>query len=109
MAGKVGRSGRKSKADELGLQSLLDRAWPESKRVKFFSELAKLAENPRTLTGMEAGKLLAAYTYGKPTERVEHSGNDEKPIKIIIEYDDKIDAASAASGATDDQNASEAI
>ena len=103
MAGKAGRSGRKSKADELGLQSLLDRAWPESKRVKFFSELAKLAETPRTPQGMEAGKLLAAYTYGKPTERVEHSGNDEKPIRIIVEYDDKANAPAPASSAIDDQ------
>ena len=75
-------SGRKSKAEELGLASMLNKAWPESSRLKFFKELAKLAENPRTAQGMEAGKLLAAYTYGKPREQVELSGNQENPIIV---------------------------
>lgn len=96
MSGKAGRSGRKSKAEELGLSALLDRAWPDSSRLKFFSELAKLAENPRTVAGMEAGKLLAAYTYGKPTDKQEHSGT----LNITVDY---ADIAAPTSGATDDQ------
>lgn len=90
MAGKVGRSGRKSRADELGLQSLLDRAWPESKRIKFFSELAKLAETPRTPQGMEAGKLLAAYTYGKPTEKHELTGANGGAVVFKVVRDARV-------------------
>ena len=90
-------SGRKSKAEELGLTAMLDKAWPESSRIKFFSELAKLAENPRTMQGMEAGKLLSAYTYGKPTEKQDHSGS----ISITVNY---ADVAPPASSASDDQS-----
>lgn len=94
--GKRVGAGRKSRAQELGLAELLDRAWPNAKRIKFFSELAKLAENPRTVQGMEAGKLLAAYTYGKPTERneQEHSGS----INITIHYADTAETTSGAAG-----------
>lgn len=98
-------SGRKSKAEELGLQAMLDKAWPESSRLKFFSELAKMAENPRTAQGLEAGKLLSAYTYGKPKERVELSGNQNEPI-VIKPVNYRAAIAAIATGSEPDSTSS---
>ena len=36
---------------------------------------------------MKASELLAAYGYGKPTQRLEHTGADGKPIETIQKKD----------------------
>ena len=77
--GKPGRSGRKSKAHEMGLQALLDKCWKQRQREKVIKTPALRAE-PGDL---EAIKLLMAYKFGKPTERYEHSGIDGEPIRTI--------------------------
>ena len=64
MAGIKGRSGRKSKAAELGLPRLLDKAFPIAERLELFRTLHNMARDGN----MEALKLLLAYTYGKPSE-----------------------------------------
>ena len=81
MAGKLGRSGRRSKADQYGLHALLDQYWTKASRQKCIESLTVKAENG----DMEATKLLLAYTFGKPRETVEHSGAVE--IKIVDESD----------------------
>ena len=65
--GKKGRSGRKSKADEMGLVSLLDECWTLAQRKECIRKLATLAGEG----DMDAIKLLMAYTYGKPKESVD--------------------------------------
>jgi hypothetical protein len=80
--GKKGRSGRKSKAEELGLVSLLNRGWTPAARERTIKRLSTLAE----AGNLEAIKILLAYTYGKPIERTEHLGQDGEPIKVIIEH-----------------------
>lgn len=82
--GAKGRSGRKSKAEELGLAALLDECWTEADRKAC---LKKLASNART-GDMESIKLLMAYAYGKPVDRKEIKGADDLPVivrEIVIE------------------------
>ncbi len=66
--GVKGRSGRKSKAEELGLQALLDKCWTVKDRQTCITKLAKEANNPLSSDRMEAVKLLMGYAYGKPKE-----------------------------------------
>jgi hypothetical protein len=74
--GKPGRSGRKSKAEELGLAALLDRVWTTADREKVIRSL-----HAKSVEGNEkAAALLLSYAYGKPTERVEHSNPDGSPL-----------------------------
>lgn len=54
----------------MGLQSLLDMAWPKEKRLSLFVKLSEMAETGN----LEATKLLMAYTFGKPREHHEISG-----------------------------------
>lgn len=72
--GKKGRSGRKPNQHELTVRQLMDENWPPEQRaamVKAWGERAAQGD-------LEAGKLLMAYTYGKPVEhrRVELVGID---------------------------------
>jgi hypothetical protein len=80
--GKKGRSGRKSKAEELGLAALLDGCWTLADRKACLTALAKKAK----AGDLEAVKLLMAYTYGKPVDRKELAGKDGEPIKVIVEH-----------------------
>lgn len=74
--GKRPGSGRKSKAEELGLSGLLDSVWPIADRRAVISVLHK-----RAMDGNEkAAALLLAYAYGKPTERHELSNPDGSPL-----------------------------
>lgn len=74
--GKRTGSGRKSKAEELGLQQLLDECWTTDDRRACLKALAKEAR----LGDKEATKLLMAYAYGKPKERHEITGADGQPL-----------------------------
>lgn len=81
--GKKGRSGRKSKAEEMGLVALLDKCWTQAAREKCIKTLATQANRGE----IEAVKLLMSYTFGKPTERHEHSGTPEgAPLEIIVRH-----------------------
>lgn len=73
-------SGRKSKAEELGLAKLIDSRLPPDKWGKVIDNLYELAtgDNPKAVVG--AASLLLAYKYGKPTERHEHSNPDGSPL-----------------------------
>lgn len=105
--GKPGRSGRKSKANELGLTGILDQAFPTDQRVELFRKLTSMA-----LSGdMRAIELLTAYTFGKPRQAVEVSGPDGGAIELSVyaeAFDNRIAAKLAAveaakvSGESDD-------
>lgn len=66
-------AGRKPKFQDLDLQGLLSDTWPREKRHAAFTRLAEKADSDRG-DSIEAIKLLLAYSYGKPIERQEHSG-----------------------------------
>lgn len=80
--GKKGRSGRPSKAALMGLAALLDKCWTPADREKCISTLAAKANQG----DMDAVKLLMAYTFGKPVERKEHSGENGGTIKVTVEH-----------------------
>lgn len=77
--GKKGRSGRKSKAEEMGLAALLDECFPLEERKKLLKVLLQAATRA-PLFNIEAAKLLLAYTYGKPVDKQEHTGADGAPL-----------------------------
>ncbi len=62
-------SGRKSRAEEMELQSKLDPMEPAF--LKSFAEQIKKG-NPVAL------KLYAEYRYGKPTDHIDHTSGGEK-------------------------------
>ncbi len=74
--GKRPNSGRKSKAEELGLVALLDECWTPESRKRCLLKLAKLANDGE----YEAVKILMAYAYGKPIDRKEISGPEGVPL-----------------------------
>jgi hypothetical protein len=74
--GVKGRSGRKSKAEELGLTALLDECWTVDSRKKTIKKLASLAN----AGNLEAIKILMAYTFGKPKETVAIEGELQHSI-----------------------------
>lgn len=73
--GKKGASGRKSKAEEMGLKALLDKCWTPEDRETCLKALALKANAGE----MEAIKLLMSYTFGTPKASVDlnHGGSIE--------------------------------
>lgn len=74
--GKRPNSGRKSKAEELGLTALLDECWTPVSRKATIKKLASLAR----YGNLEAIKILMAYTFGKPKETVAIEGELQHSI-----------------------------
>ncbi len=81
--GKKGRSGRKPKALEMGLQALLDECFTPADRRDLFIKLAEMARN----ANIEAIKLLLAYTYGKPVDQRE--SNVSGKLEIVIKREQR--------------------
>lgn len=84
--GKKGRSGRKSKAEEMGLVALLDKCWTKKDREACITKLAASAKDPLSGDRMEAVKLLMSYAFGKPTEKHEHSGKDGDVFEVVVRH-----------------------
>lgn len=78
--GKRPGSGRKSKAEELGLKALLDECWTPAARRACVRKLSKLAAKG----DLKAIELLMAYTFGKPRQAVDLAGADGEPLVIGI-------------------------
>lgn len=74
-----GRSGRKSKAEEMGLAALLDKCWTVEQREACIRSLAANA----SAGDMDSIKLLMAYTFGKPRESVDLTSDGEVILKVI--------------------------
>lgn len=82
--GKRANAGRKSKAEELGLMTLLDKCWTQADREACIRKLAQKARDPLSGDFMDAAKLLMAYAFGKPVEKKELTGaNGEDLFKNI--------------------------
>lgn len=80
-------SGRKSKAEELGLQSLLDTAFTLEDRQAVFQNLTRIAKGEDAKAAVSAAQLLFGYAFGKPTEKHILSGENNGPIKLNVVYD----------------------
>lgn len=80
VGGKKGRSGRKSKAVEMGLVALLDKCATVADREACIKQLAKDCKSKDFHERHESRKLLMAYIFGKPKESVEHSNPDGSPL-----------------------------
>lgn len=87
--GKKGASGRKSKAEEFGLQTLLDKCWTKADREKCIRALAKSANDPLSGDRMDAVKLLMGYCFGKPVEKKEVGGKGGGPVILKVIYEGK--------------------
>jgi len=79
-------SGRKSKAEELGLVALLDKCFDKQARERCLLKLAEDCESIEFPVRHESRKLLLAYTFGKPTEKHEHGGEGGGPIEVVVKH-----------------------
>src|SRR5262245_54338393 len=87
MAGVKGKSGgrrkgsgRKAKEVEIELSKLLDAGWSLEEREKAISVFASRAAEG----DLNAFQLLLAYSYGKPTERYQHSHEGDLTFEVDI-------------------------
>lgn len=104
MAGKAGRSGRKSKAEEMGLTALLDKVVKPAEREALLKRLLVLSKDSDGRLSLEAAKLLMAYLYGTPRSQVEVSGPGGEPLAaatVIVLPDNGRDTNRAAGGTAD--------
>lgn len=79
-------SGRKSKAEELGLAELLNDAWPPDKQRACIRKLAQDAVSPMAAVRHPARLMLFSYAFGKPKERheVEHAGEIVQIVEVMF-------------------------
>lgn len=89
VGGAKGRSGRKSRAEELGLQSLLENAFTLQDRQDIFQNLTRIAKGDDAKAAVSAAQLLFGYAFGKPTEKHVLSGENNGPIRLNVIYADK--------------------
>lgn len=87
--GQKGRSGRKSKAEELGLTALLDKCFTKADREACIKQLAEDCQSDEFNVRHESRKLLLAYTFGRPTEKHELGGMDGQPLTLRVVYESK--------------------
>jgi hypothetical protein len=87
--GQAGRSGRKSKAEEMGLSALLESAFTLQDRRDVIQNLTSIAKGDDLKAAVSAASLLLGYAFGKPTEKHEHSGKDGGAIKLNVVYETK--------------------
>lgn len=84
--GQKGRSGRRTKAEEMGLVSLLDKCFTRADREVCIKKLAEDCRSEEFHVRQESRKLLLSYTYGKPRESIEHLGEGGGPIEIVVNH-----------------------
>ena len=80
--GQSGNPGGKPGAARQQLEALLEECFPLAKRKKVIKLLVEDAISDEYDRRKEARPLLLAYTYGKPVERKELSGEDGAPIQF---------------------------
>lgn len=84
--GAKGRSGRKSKAEELGVQDWFDKHLSSADRVAIVKNLIFIATGDDAKAAVSAASMLFGYSFGKPKERVEHSGENGGPVEIVVNH-----------------------
>lgn len=80
-------SGRKSRAEELGLHSLLETAFTLEDRQAVLQNLTKIAKGDDAKAAVSAATLLFGYAFGKPTEKHVLSGENDGPIRLSVAYE----------------------
>ena len=100
-------AGRKSKAETLQLDKLLDECVSDDDIKELFRVLVENGKRGN----INATMALLAYRYGKPKDRMELSGDEGRPIKQIIEvvYVDTVRTATIARGTDSDQTDGETL
>jgi hypothetical protein len=84
--GKRPNSGRKSKAEEMGLAALLEQSFGLEERRAVIQNLTTIAKGTDFKAAVSASALLLGYTFGKPTEKHEHSGQDGDAIEVVVRH-----------------------
>lgn len=93
-------SGRKGKAEEMGLKALLDKCITAAERERLFRDLLRGTKSKDQKIAHEARKLLLAYLYGTPRASLEISGPDHAPIPVrVYDYQSAIAPLATGSGA----------
>jgi len=77
-------SGRRTKAEILGLAALIDASWPIEDQQKVLTKLAQDCTDIDFHTRHEARKLLLAYKFGKPKETHELGGTLEFATRMVL-------------------------
>ena len=86
MAGVKGKSGRKPEARVARFNDLIEKIWTPEKRESRLKLLMKDSESDDFNIRQKSRELLFAYTFGKPTEKHSHLGEDGGPIVIKVVY-----------------------
>ena len=89
MAGTGGKregSGRKSKAQELGLSALIDEVCNIEQQKEIIRKLAEDSLSDDFFQRSESRKLLLAYKFGKPPQNVNIGNQNDQPVKVVVEY-----------------------
>lgn len=80
MAGVAGRSGRKSRAQEAGLDALIDSAVSQKDWKEIFLKASSMAKRG----DIPSARFLAEYRFGKPNQKIEMTGGGGGPL--VIQY-----------------------
>lgn len=84
--GKRPGSGRRTKAEILGLAAMIDEAWPVDDQKSVLAKLAADCVDSDFHIRHEARKLLLAYKFGKPKESMDVTSNGETLLaKLVIQ------------------------
>lgn len=87
VGGKKGRSGRKSKSEELGVKlEVFDKGFSQKDRIEVIQNLVRIAKAGEDKAAVSASSLLFGYVFGKPTEKHEHGGEGGGPIEIVVNH-----------------------
>jgi hypothetical protein len=82
--GKRPGAGRKPNAARDELRLLLDEMVTTDERKQMLAVCRSYAQSG----SLPHLQFLFSYLYGKPVERIEHTGEDGDAIRIRVEYDD---------------------
>jgi len=82
--GKRANAGRKPRVIEQNLNALLEACVPGDQRESIIRKLAEDAVHVSFKIRNEARKLLLAYMYGRPVDRIEVGGEGGGPVPITI-------------------------
>jgi hypothetical protein len=74
-------SGRKSKAEEMGLAALLNECFTDADRKTCIRKLVLDSKSSTFQIRDAARKLLLAYTFGQPAAKTELTGKDGGPVE----------------------------
>lgn len=93
-------SGRKSKAEELKLAETIDKALGET----WVDDVLKQVYEQAKKGSFVHAQLLLAYKYGKPPDKIEHSGSIDGEWNVTLNLDANKLRSSVGSGIPEKNN-----